>query len=48
MIKLPVANPMIKNDVKPTDPIYSGSRNKYGIPKVCEELLVTQPKSMIQ
>jgi len=48
IIKLPVANPMIRKDVNPTVAIYSGSRKRYGIPKVCDELFVTHPKRMIQ
>jgi len=48
MIKLPAANPMMKKEEKPTDPMYSGSRNKYGIPKVLEVVFVIHPKSMIQ
>jgi hypothetical protein len=39
---------MMKKEVNPTVPMYSGSRNKKGIPKVFEEVFVIQPKSITQ
>ena len=47
-MKLPAANPIMKKDVKPTVPMYSGSRNKKGIPKVLEVVFVIHPNSTTQ